>query len=435
MKLEFPQRLDQNLSSFEKGYNFGFKNGKFESLEELVILNIAVDTVRQLYKGTISRQIDYALQTLTMDGAQIIIKDEINKANDINIRHFNIPFDCKISKMGKNSGYRYKLQNNEVGIIILIGSYFRKVDEEFSHLKIELSPHFISQRSPQDIHNYCENIAQLYLENHHAEAISVHLCVDVQGWEMPNHMDDHIITRSKRIRTYRGIDDIRFEGMDAVLSMYGRNETLMVGNANALQLSIYRKDIEIKKTDKVDYYHDIWESYSLGQFDKEKPVTRFEFRFHHSIIKEFERGQGEDIKTYIELEQYLNDLWLYGLKNIRYQEGGIVMPIWMILMQDIEFNSSDIRQEFKRKQAVAKTDTTAITRNLGLFLGNYLTIRCRSGIKFNQIQNEIKKMAIMGQIRDHLLESRQDEGMFFEKLKHKYLERCIASNYSVQAAA
>ena len=199
-----------------------------------------------------------------------------------------------------------------------------------------------------------------------------------------------------------------------------------------MQLSIYRKDLEIVKTDKVDYYHELWDTFSLGSFDKEQSVTRIEKRFHHSVIKEFERGIGEDINSYLEVSNYLNDLWMYALKTIRHQKNDTISGIWQFLMEDIEFNDQDIRQDFKRKQ-VEKKDITSISRQIGLFIGNYLTIASRTGKPFKDIQREIQSLTIMTEIREYLSYRQQNEGLFFEQLKQKYLERQIATRFSTVA--
>ena len=45
----------------------------------------------------------------------------------------------------------------------------------------------------------------------------------------------------------------------------------------------------------------------------------------------------------------------------------------------------------------------------------------------------LQNMPVMEQIRDNLLENQHDEGHYFEQLKQKYLERKIASKYSMVA--
>ena len=162
-----------------------------------------------MYSGTIDYRIIQALDRYTTDGSITLEKDTINNENHLYLRLFNVPFDVKISRMGKMSGYQYKLQNRDVGVVILLKQFHKPNDEETSHLKIELSPHFIAQYTPKEAQKIMDDIAKLYLIDSSPSAVAPHLCVDVQGWEMPNHMQDDIVSRSRQIRTYNGIDTVK----------------------------------------------------------------------------------------------------------------------------------------------------------------------------------------------------------------------------------
>ena len=429
MKGKINERLDWNLEPFEKGLYFASKSGDFTDLTNITVLNISVDTIRQMYKGTIPFGVIYALKALTENGSFVAEKQLVEDNTITPFHDFKIPFDCHITRMGKNSGFRFKLQNNEKGIVILLGSYYKEDHKEGTHLKIELSPKLLASNTPVEAQKIMDDIASLFLVDIEPIAIAPHLCVDVQNWDIPLHMQDDIVTRSRYIRSYTGVDNVEFDNFDNVISTFGRAETLMVGRTTSLQLSVYRKDLEIVKKDSVDYWHDVWSDYSLGSFDKTKPVTRIEYRFHHSVIQDFERGIGEDIKTYVELSQYLNNLWQYALETIRHEKNSYVSPIWQFLYEDISFNSNDIRKDFKREQR-AKSDTTAIGRNIGMFIGNFLSIKARIGVAFNVVQFELQNMSVMHEIRSYIIESGIDEGTFFESLKQKYLERLTVSRYA-----
>ena len=424
-------RFDENLQEFEKGRYFGNpKYGTLQDLSSINILNVGIDTIRQIYRGTIDRLLFNSIGKLAEDGGMMLEKNEVNNSNDLAYRYMTIPCDFKLTKMSKKSGYRYMFQNNEYGVIVLLGSYYAQNDKEYSHLKIELSPHFIAQRNPHQIQKYLDDVASMFLEQPEPVGVVPHLCVDIQGWDIPLYMQEDIITRSKAIKTFTGIGEIKFNGLREVHANYNNAETIMIGKANALQIAIYRKDLEIVKSDKVDYFHELWQDYSMGGFNKEKKVVRFEARFHHSIVKEFERGINQSLSSYLELSEYLNDLWEYAFKTIRYQQNGVLCPIWQLLKEDVRFNSNDIRQGFKRQQK-AKNDTTAIGTNIGIFIGNYLSIAARMGRKFKDMQKELQGLSIMQVIREHLFERQQDEGMWFENLKKRYLERCTCSRYSL----
>jgi len=149
-------------------------------------------------------------------------------------------------------------------------------------------------------------------------------------------------------------------------------------------------------------------------------VTRVEYRFHHTVIREFSRGVGEDINSYLEISNYLNDLFAYGLKTIRYQKNNVIAPLWQFLQEDIQFNRFDLHENFTRAQK-PKSDTTAIARVIPLFVGTFISIRARSGLEWKYVQKELQNMPVMDEIRSHLFERKQHEGEFFEQLKQRYL--------------
>ena len=430
MSYKLNKRMDYYFDEFEKGLNFCSPSGTITQLNDLTVLNVAIDTVKQFYNGTISRQTIQSLDRVTLDGSYTYEKESINTNNHLHFSEFNIPFDANVSRMGKLSGYQYKIQNNDIGIVILLKSFHKPNDEATSHCKIELSPHFIASHTPKQAQKIMDDIASMYLIDSKPCGIAPHLCVDLQGWDMPLHMEDHIKTRSKQITTYNGIDNVEFDiDMESVLVTYGRKQSIRIGAAKAIQSAIYRKDLEIIKSDKVDFFHELWTERSLGSFDKEKPVWRFEKRFHHTVIKEFERGIGEDINSYLEVSSYLNDLWIYALKTIRYQIKDTIAPIWQFLMEDISFNDNHLTENFKRKQKT-KTDVLAVTRSIGHLISNFLTLKARHKTPFTQVRNELQSLSVMEDIIKYILNKKQQVGMFWSDLEQSYLMKLTATKYS-----
>lgn len=430
-------RYDQLLNEFEKGMLFGSTSGKITDLSDLTVCNIAIDTVRQLYTGTIDKFLFQSLKHFTKEGSVLLDKDLVD-ASSHHVRYKPLNMPCqhmKLSRMGKTSGYRFKFQNNEIGLVVLLGSYYSEIDKDYSHLKIELSPHFIAQRTPEQVQDYINTVAELFLIEPKPSGVAPHICVDFQGWNIPHNFIDDVRTRSKFIKKYTGIGEVSINGLQDVISTFNRTETVMIGSPSAIQLSVYRKDLEIVKSDKVDYMHDVWLSHTLGSFDKEQPVIRVESRFHHSVINQFGQGINEEIKDYLTVSKYLNNLWKYSLNNIRYVDNNNVHPLWQFLHDDITFNDkNDIRQsEFKRQQ-VAKKDTTGIRKNIGLLIGNFLTIHARSGRSFSMLEKDIKNCpSLIDPIRDYLQENRLNESVFFQELKQKLLDRRIASKFAICA--
>ncbi|HBO5529581.1 hypothetical protein ACLBVN_33270, partial [Pseudomonas aeruginosa] len=96
-------------------------NGQFTDLSGVRILRCGVDTVRQLYNGKLRPEV-MALFDLSVDVVEFA------------------GYEWSKGRIGRDSGYQYRLQNAEMGLILLIKNHNIKVDTIGSHLKIEVSP-------------------------------------------------------------------------------------------------------------------------------------------------------------------------------------------------------------------------------------------------------------------------------------------------------
>lgn len=427
------ESLEKN-EPFEKGdIFFSDKYGQAEDTQKYLICGAVCDTYKQVFEGTVDRFLEDTFRHLTMDGEIILNKNEIQNSNYHRFRHLKIPCDLKLKRMGKNSRYRYSLQNTELGVYILLGSYFQKTDTKFPHLKTELSPHFINKRTPKAIDKFLERVGDMFLLNPEISEPEIHLAVDIQGWELPRHMVDNMVTRSKRIQSYDGISNIEFDDLSECAVSYGRAESLTLGNRSSLQASFYRKDLQIKKVDQVDYYYEKWGEYTFGSYDPHKSVTRIEFRFHQSVVKQFSRGIDKPLKTYSQVCKYFTNLWRYALNANRYMyDKEYVHPLWQMLDEDVVFNHEEQPVEMKRVQA--KSDTTAITRQIANAIGNLITMySSRTTLKPREISKKIKEADFFHLIQSHIRDKGMDESYFFQQLEQKVLERRIASKYSMVA--
>ena len=107
-----------------------------QELDGLRILNAGVDTVRQLYRGKpCMSQFD-----------EIISAYQEGRGTTIEL--FGVLWGIWAGSAG--SGFRYRLQNNDLGVIVFLQARHTKVDQIGTHVKIELSPHFIQERTPAD---------------------------------------------------------------------------------------------------------------------------------------------------------------------------------------------------------------------------------------------------------------------------------------------
>jgi len=146
-------------------------------LSGINIVGASVDTVRQLFYGVPRQSMIDRLERYAEKKEQIVTLTD----NPLSMKwHF--------TRMGKIARYRYKLQNNDEGIVILFGSFFSKLESEGQHLKIELSPHFISQMSVKKIWQRLHGelgISRWFLHNPVPKGVAVHLACDYQGYDLP----------------------------------------------------------------------------------------------------------------------------------------------------------------------------------------------------------------------------------------------------------
>lgn len=262
-------------------------------LSKVRILHSGVDTVRQLYKGTPNEALIAEISGYYLKG--------FNSIMTFCGREW-------VVGSGGKSGYRYRLQNNEYGLILLIGSRYAELEKEGAHLKIECSPYFLKDRAPKDVQKILDEIASLLLQAPTPTGAAVHIAIDVQGWQPPKDFETRLTTRSKRRMDHIGLDSVELSGGETI-QRYGQNESYLFGLPISVQFSVYRKDLEALKRDKLDWWESVWNQ--CGQalcepyYTPDKPVWRLEWRFHHNTIAQIQREQGKDFTTYADLAPVL----------------------------------------------------------------------------------------------------------------------------------
>lgn len=102
----------------------------FVDLSAVRLLRCGVDTVRQLYKGLLRPEI---LGLFDKPGAIVDFAGE----------------RWHSGRVSRDSGYQYKLQNADLGFVLLVKNFNAKVENIGPHLKIEVSPHTIDNLSPE----------------------------------------------------------------------------------------------------------------------------------------------------------------------------------------------------------------------------------------------------------------------------------------------
>ncbi|MBF0456099.1 MAG: hypothetical protein HQL72_14930 [Magnetococcales bacterium] len=371
-----------------------FESGTgLHDLSGVRLLSATIDTVKQLYHGK--------LKTKWMNRIVEAIENRVEFFSEGPVGPWHI------SGMGSRSGYRYKLQNNEKGLTILVKRFHAKVEDADTHIKIEVSPHRI--RDQESVNNGVssgllqrdmDSIAKWLMEYPKPQGVAVHMAVDVQGWEPNKDFLDKFVTRTRAKRDFRGIQSVEFDGLSEVAAIYGDNETFMFGKASAMQMSIYRKDKEIIKHDKVDYFHRVWKEDSGGWFDPEKFVWRIELRLVHGIMREIGEGLGKEIESFEQAKPFLTDIWKYGLdRNRLMSTARYIDPFWQLIMEDVVYKRPAKGVVVRR---VKKKDMSNAGRNVAMMIGNIVTLGARRQMKALEIVEMLEGMAIYSDITDYL---------------------------------
>ena len=430
-RYELSENRTETVAS-DKGLLFVHpRYGKVQDLyqDNFQIVGTYVDTLRQLFKGAMD------LDFLT----------DIEDSMSFGEKTFRfLGHDWILGKSGKASGYQYRLQNNQLGVIIFCKMFHSKAESIGSHLKIECSPWFLDNRSPKKVDQFLTNIAKKVLRCAEPHYPAIHLAVDVQGWKPDNELSERMTCKSRRIAQFNGIDKAEFN-VSEVSCIYDRSQSFKFGSAGAVQMAIYNKTIQAKTIDKFDYMEHKWEQSTqlkngCSGYDPESDVFRFEVRFHHSVIQQFALGTcnketgeiGVKMNTYSEVIKHIQALWLYGLKSFKLKYNtNYLDPIWTILLDDIVFKypESAYKENLHYKRYYKKA-TSFSGKNYQLYIGNLLSACARKGLTFKKVLRELQASIIWTDIADHYEKNNTTEHQLIDRLKHSYQER-ILMGYSI----
>ncbi|MCD1640075.1 hypothetical protein K7H92_15260, partial [Pseudomonas stutzeri] len=213
-------RVDQNFQETPAGrLFFDSHSAKLTDLSGVRLLRCGVDTVRQLYRGLIRPEI---MALFEKPGVMVEFAGEFWHAG----------------RVGRDSGYQYKLQNADLGFILLIKNFNAKLENIGPHLKIEVSPHAIDALSPERLQERMDYYAAAVMTHRERNQCAVHLALDLQGWKPPVDLVARLHCRARTHRDISGINEINWATKSSV---YGRGETSMFGSAGGVQLCIYNK--------------------------------------------------------------------------------------------------------------------------------------------------------------------------------------------------
>ena len=391
---------------------------QFVDLSSVRLLRCGVDTVRQLYRGMIRPEI---MALFEKPGALVEFAGQIWHSG----------------RVGRDSGYQYKLQNADLGIILLIKNFNAKLDSIGPHLKIEVSPHAIDTLSPERLQERMDYYAAAVLTHRERNQCAVHLALDLQGWKPPVDLVARLHCRARTHRDITGINQIEWATKSSV---YGRGETSMFGSAGGVQLCIYNKTEQARATDKLDFWESVWrrrDSFDLADpenYDPNADVWRVELRYHHSVIQQFASGSidvktGKAIETdsFAAFSAHLDGLWKYGLGQFKLLvRPGYFEPIWTLMRDDVRVDvavdSLIDDTEYKRYY---KTSRGFSGKNVELFLGNFVSLLARERVGAKTAFDRLKEWECWPVIRDHYAAKDMSEHDLYKHIKTLLQERHV----------
>jgi len=383
-------------------------------LSKLRFLHAGIDTIRQLYTCSIRPGVLEQIKTHYDTKASDVI--EIGE------------IEWKLSGSGKKSGYQYILKNLNIGMVVLLKSFYADADQRASHLKIEVTPQLIDELGLELLTNRLRQIGNIFAETLEASGLAFHLCVDMKGLEVPENFEQNLITRAKRNLKVNGISSANFEAASAAF-IYGQGQTYLFGNSSSLQMCLYNKSEEAIKSDKLDFCEEVWRrtpgvddpftpEYKDGRDGGEvDTVHRLEFRVHHSIVKEFENGNFNKtgqivcIREPRDLKPHLLGFWEYCLNNFRLQHSTTyIHPIWQKLLSDIKW--FNIHPTFIYARDQKKSPGQPSRRNVAMWIGNHLRLAARHGFTTKHVVNHLLSSGLESDLADYfglLLYGHSDE--------------------------
>lgn len=393
-------------------------NARMVDLSKVRLLRCGVDTVRQLYRGMIRLEV---LELFDKPGSIVEFAGERWHAG----------------RVAKDSGYQYKLQNADLGFVLLVKNFNTKVDVIGPHLKIEVSPHAIDNLSPDRLQQRLDFYAGHVLSHLERNQCAVHLALDVQGWKPPADLVARMHCRARSHRDITGINQIEWATKSSV---YGRGETSMFGSPGSIQLCIYNKTEQARATDKLDYWEGVWkrrDSFEAGDPDNYNPaqdVWRVELRYHHSVIQQFASGSvdlvtGNAIETdsYEAFSGHLDGLWRYGMGQFRFlSRPGYFDPAWTLMRNDVRVDLPvDSLIETTTYKRQYKTARGFSGKNVELFLGNFISLLARERVGAKKAYSTLKQWDCWPVIREHYAAKDMSELDLYRHIRDLLEERHI----------
>jgi len=352
--------------SVSKGEIFEAFDGSIFDSRKVHVLHHGIDTIKQLYKGLIRSDVYQAIESVY--------------SGSPNAEYSLDNCTWKVSS-GYRGGYRFLLNNKELGVVVLLGSKYCLPQYNGDHLKIELSPEFILQRTADQIQDKLNRIAALFIKQVVPTNVAIHICADVQGWVPPDDLDRRLTCRAHRVFKITGESFIEFDDL-GISKVFGRGETFLFGKPSGLQFCVYDKLKACKAKGNLDFWESIWKSdkdFLNSSYDPDKQVTRFELRFHHSVVSQFARGSSLDLRQFRAVSEHLTGLWRYGLDTYRLDDSKVyINPFWQYLRDDLVFLHDLQAIDYKRCYKSQVDDSAPSDRSIMICFGQLVAIYGKS---------------------------------------------------------
>lgn len=374
-----------------------YNSDRYIDLADVKVLHTGVDTVKQLFNCLLKPDVMCHIEQYYADTARTIIT-----LGDI---------DWQMTRSGKQSGYQYILKNLDIGFVVLLKSFYTPQDLNGSHIKIEVSPQTIYASTPKSLSEQLKTIASLFATQIIPCGIAAHMACDVKGYKVPPDFEQRLVAKAKRQFRINNISNIEMT-LNEVSAVYGNGQTYTFGSAGALQFCLYEKDQEAIKSDKIDFWENVWkktpstDDVFTPEYQSEDRVHRFEMRFHHSVIREFcnastntKTGETLVINDFEDLSKHLTALWQYGLNNFRLQYStSYIDPMWQLLIEDVEIFPPAPDWFYKRGK---KPPTASSRRNVAFWLGNLIKLMARKRFKVEYATTYILNSGMEAELSDY----------------------------------
>lgn len=179
-------------------------------------------------------------------------------------------------------------------------------------------------------------------------------------------------------------ESLSFEMKDfqALINGVRGAETITLGSPNAMQITIYRKDLEIVKTNKFEYFKDIWGK----AYNPDLPVFRLELRLHQDQLKPYHHATGDYYLDYIKSDDW-SIMRKFLIERARYMDETktVLHPIWIEIL-------SHIPQTAPVERINPKKDPLKVDKNISHILGNSASMLFKSGLNAQEAYNQLCAM-------------------------------------------